>query len=345
MTETAHAAHTVLITASFRDEWVEQIQQLAPGLHIEQWPSHAGKAIPQELWQKVEILYTSFATPLPLPEQTPHLRWVQLYSAGADRITDQPLFHSPVVFTTASGVHAVTMAEYVLTVALAWYHRLPRVLEQQQRGQWPSNAARFSTFASEELYGKTIGIVGYGSIGRQTARLASGFGMRVLAMQRGSERHDRGFQFSGIGDPAGTIPARYYQPSELHLMLNESDVVLIAVPLTAQTRGMFDDAAFGALKPTAFLVNVARGEVCDEGALLRALTEKRIAGAALDVFAHEPLPPDHPFWRLSNILITPHVMGLTTQYDQRASTIFIENLRRHLAGESLYNVVDKALGY
>ena len=127
-------------------------------------------------------------------------------------------------------------------------------------------------------------------------------------------------------------------------MLIESDVVIISVPLTPKTRGLFDDAAFQAMKSTAFLVNIARGGVCNESALVRALEERWIAGAALDVFHQEPLPSNHPLWHLPNVFLSPHSAGLTPQYDERAATIFEENLHRYLAGEPLYNVVDKMQG-
>jgi phosphoglycerate dehydrogenase-like enzyme len=128
-------------------------------------------------------------------------------------------------------------------------------------------------------------------------------------------------------------------------MLSESDIVVIAVPLTSQTQNMFDRAAFQAMKPTAFLVNIARGDVCNEADLIRALEEKQIAGAALDVFHQEPLPSDSPLWHLPNVFISPHISGLTPEYDSRVAMIFEENLRRYLAGEPLYNVVDKEQGY
>jgi phosphoglycerate dehydrogenase-like enzyme len=345
MADMTNKSHVVLITAPFEAHWQERLQHLSLNLQIEQWSTRSGTPVPVDLWQEVEILYTSFATPLPSPEQALRLRWVQLYSAGPDPILNHPLFQTSAIFTTASGVHAVNMAEYVFTVVLAWFHRFSRMLEWQQRGQWPSQAERSSVLVAEELRGKTIGIVGYGSIGRHIARLANAFGMRVLAIQRRADHHDHGFVFPGIGDPEGTLPDRYYTPHELHGLLSESDVVVIAVPLTAKTRELFDDAAFQAMKSTAFLVNIARGEVCNEAALVRALEEKRIAGAALDVYHQEPLPPNHPLWHLPNVFLSPHTAGLTPQYDERAATIFAENLRRYLVGEPLYNVVDKTQGY
>lgn len=335
----------VLITAPIEEQWLERLKSLSPDLQIEQWDNRPSREIPASLWQVVEILYASFATRLPTPEQVPQLRWVQLYSAGPDRVLDQPLFASKVIFTTASGVHAVNIAEYVFMMVLAWFHRLPRILEWRQGGQWPSNRERFPLFLPEELRGKTIGIVGYGSIGRQVARLAAAFGMRVLAMQRGSDHRDHGFQFPEIGDPEGTLPDRYYTPDQLHTILSESDIVVIAVPLTPQTHGLFDEAAFKAMKRSAFLVNIARGDICNESALIEALEKEEIAGAALDVFQEEPLPANHPLWRLPNAFISPHISGLTPYYNDRAAMIFEENLRRYLAGQPLYNVVDKQHGY
>ena len=336
---------TVRITAPFDPAWLERFERLQPDLRFEHWPVASVGAIPDDSWRDVEILYTSFATRLPPPQQAPQLRWVQLYSAGIDQIAENPLVQSQVLFTTASGIHAPNMAEYVMAVLLAWYHRLPTALEWQGRRQWPSAGERSTIFTGEEARGKTIGIVGYGSIGRQAARLARTFGMRVVAMQRGADHHDRGFSLPGVGDPDGTLPERYFAPDQMHAMLAESDVVLVAVPLTTATRAMIDAAALHAMKPTAFLINIARGDVCDEAALVRALETKQIGGAALDVFGEEPLPPDHPLWQLSNCLISPHMSSLTPLYAERAAMLFEENLRRYLAGDTLYNVVNLPLGY
>jgi phosphoglycerate dehydrogenase-like enzyme len=345
MTNLSRGLRVVLITAELEANWQERLQLLSPDLRIERWPIGSGRAVPVGLWHDVEVLYTSFATPLPSPEQVPRLRWVQLYSAGPDPILNQPLFQTSVIFTTASGVHAANVAEHVFTVMLAWFHRFPRIHEWQQLGQWPSSLERSSLFVAEELRGKTIGIVGYGSIGRQIARLAHAFGMSVLAMQRSSDHRDHGFVFPGIGDPEGTLPSRYYTSNQLHSMLRESDAVVISVPLTPMTGDLFDESAFQAMRSTAFLVNIARGDVCNEAALVRALEGKKIAGAALDVFHQEPLPPNHPLWHLPNVFISPHTAGLTSHYNERAAMIFEENLRRYLAGEPLYNVVDKTQGY
>ncbi|MBE3561087.1 MAG: D-2-hydroxyacid dehydrogenase [Ktedonobacteraceae bacterium] len=343
MSDTKHASRLVLITAPFREQWIERVQQISPELRVERRPDAHITGVPDEILRQTEILYTTMI--LPTPEQAPALRWIQLFSAGADHLLTRPIYQSDVTITTASGVHAVNIAEYVFAMLLAWYHRLAHMFEWQREGRWPDDRIRESVFVADELRGKTIGIVGYGSIGREVARLAQAFGMRVLAMQRGSDHRDHGFVFPGVGDPEGSIPQRFYAPDQLHALLEESDVVVIAVPLTPQTKGMFDEAAFRAMKTSAVLVNIARGGVCDEPALLHALQEGWIAGALLDVFAQEPLPDDSPFFRQHNVIISPHISGLTTQYLERAATIFLENLRRYLRGEPLYNVVEKERGY
>lgn len=333
--------HIVLIAAPIEASSLERLRSLARHLRIEHEP--AGTAIAGTLWEQAEVLYTT--TDLPAPAQAPQLRWVQLYSAGADGVVGQPLFQTPVIFTTTSGVHAIQIAEYVFAVLLSWSHRLPLMQAYQSRHYWPSEEERMTQFVPAELWGKTIGIVGYGSIGRQVARVAVSFGMRVLALQRSADHRDHGFPFPHVGDPEGTLPERYYPPDQLTDLLHESDVVVVALPLTPATRGLFDERAIRAMKPSAFLVNIARGGLFDEPALVRALQEGRIAGAALDVFAQEPLPADSPLWDMPNVLISPHVTGHSQNYAARAAEIFAENLRRYLAGEPLYNVVSKEHQY
>lgn len=335
----------MLTTAPLDTIWLARLQKLAPEFHVKQWNYSTMGSIPNDLWQDVEVLYTSFTTPLPLPDQVPHLRWVQLYSAGPDLVLDHPLFATSTIFTTTSGIHAVPIAEYVFAMVLAWFHRLPRVFEWQQRSAWPEGSERVPLFTGEELRSKTIGIVGYGSIGREIARIATAFGMRVLAMQRGINHHDTGFSLPGIGDPSGTLPDHFYSPTELPALLGASDVVVIALPLTTRTRNMFDEAVFQMMKPTALLVNIARGDICHESALIRALQEKQIAGAILDVFHQEPLPSDHSLWQLPNVFISPHCSSLTSFYAERAAQVCEENLRRYLGGEPMLNIVDKNQEY
>lgn len=333
-------ARVVLISAPIEQAWVERLKRVSPDLTIEHRPSLSSQ---DTLWQEVEIIY-GFPWKLPKVEQAPRLRWVQLYSAGADRLTTNPLFQKDIMFTTASGVHAINIAEYVFTMTQAWYRKLPQLFAWRQGKEWGKDKESIET-AIEELHGKTLGVVGYGSIGRQIARLAQAYGMQVLAIQRGNNHMDTGYQFPNVGDPEGTIPQRYYTFDQLHELLQECDIVVAAVPLTTETKEMFNAEAFHAMKDSAFFVNIARGDVCDEAALLSALEQKQIAGAALDVFQQEPLPSTSPLWDLPNVLMSPHDSGVTPHYNERAATIFEENLRRYLARRSLYNLVDRKRGY
>ncbi|GCE25051.1 3-phosphoglycerate dehydrogenase [Dictyobacter alpinus] len=342
MNNISNNKHTVLVTAHVNEDWKRHLQEISPDLQIEFRPDAKVEDIPAALWQEVEILFT--LNTFPEPEQAPRLRWVQLYSAGANQASDGPLAQSQATFTTASGVHAVNIGEYVLTTILAWFHRFPLFSEWKQKAEWPQDKDR-GLFMPEELREKTLNIVGYGSIGREVARMAKAFGMRIVALEQRADHVDHGFLFPDIGDPEGTLPDQYYTIEQFHQILGESDVVVVAVPLTPTTRGMFDKQAFEAMKNTAFLVNIARGDVCDEQALIEALQEKKIAGAALDVFKAEPLPSSSPLFKLTNVIMTPHISGLTPYYDERVTQIFAENLRRYVKGDQLYNTVDKERGY
>jgi phosphoglycerate dehydrogenase-like enzyme len=341
----AEGSGLALITAPFEEAWVERLRRLEPRLHVI-W-RHAAQCdpIPDEVWAEVEVLYTSFGTALPTSGRAPRLRWVQLYSAGVDSVAEHPLFATEVVFTTSSGVHATCIGEYVLAIMLAWFHHLPALFEWQRQATWPDHKSRATFFEQDEVRGKTIGIIGYGSIGRHVARLASALGMRVMAMKRSAVHVDQGFSFPDVGDPDGHLPERYYAPDQLLEMLARCDVIAISAPLTPETHGLIDDAAFAAMRPDALLINCARGAICDEAALVRALEQRRIGGAALDVFVNEPLPSEHPLWRLPNVILSPHISGLSAHYAERAAMIFEENMRRYLASEPLVNTVDKARGY
>jgi phosphoglycerate dehydrogenase-like enzyme len=226
---------------------------------------------------------------------------------------------------------------------LTFAHRLPELRENQLRNEWPQGRLRLPD--SQELRGAAVGIIGYGSIGREVGRLSSAYGMRVLALKRTADRVDRGYTLPGVGDPQAAIPERLYRPDELKLMLAECDFVVLAVPLTAVTRNLIGRYELRSMKASAFLINIARGGVVDEPILIQALQEGWIAGAGLDVFAQEPLPADSPLWRIENAILTPHIAGLTPHYNNRAEDLFAQNLRRYLSGEPLLNQVDYERGY
>jgi phosphoglycerate dehydrogenase-like enzyme len=333
----------VLITLSLSGELISRLRSVSNRLKITCINPRKAEDIPDEVWTRSEILYTNRI--LPAPDQAPRLRWIQFHYAGIDRFVDAPIFKNPnLVITTLSGTSASQVAEYAVMMLLALGHSLPNLAAYQMRAEWPSD--RWDRFSPQELRGSTVGIVGYGSIGRQIARLLNEFGATVLATKRDAmHTEDNGYIPEGQGDPGGDFVQRLYPGEALCSMLKECDFVVITVPLTPHTRGCFGSAELDSMKPTAFLVNTARGEIVDQIALLEALRDHKIAGAALDVFAEEPLPPDNPLWKLPNVLITPHISGVTVHYDERAVDLFSENLNRYLAGLPLFNRFTPEQGY
>ena len=325
----------VLSTLSFTDEFLERLRSASPRLVVSQHNAASADEVPSQYWDDVEVLCTLSA--IPNPAQAPKLRWVQLHSAGVDHVMDTPLWGSEVAITTASGIHPPNMVEYVYMVVLAFAHHLPRMLFYQARAEWPSQ--RWAKFVPEELRAATMGVIGYGSVGQEVGRLAHAFGMRVLGMRRGVA----GYELPDLA--GGHQPDQSYASDQLIEMLPECDYVVLAVPFTSATYHLIDRAALRAMKPTALLINVARGPVVDEAALVDALRAGWIAGAALDVFEQEPLPADSPLWTLENVILSPHVAGFTPHYDDRGTALFAENLRRYLAAEPLLNLVDRAREY
>jgi phosphoglycerate dehydrogenase-like enzyme len=289
-----------------------------------------------------EILYT-FYLPEELETVAPRLRWVQLHTAGADHILGQPNHNGALTITTASGIHAIPIAEYVFASILAFRWQVPRWTHCQREHNWPSG--RWQLYARPELRGSTLGIVGYGSIGREVGRIAQGFGMRVLALRRSAGRAEEGYAVGSTGDPEGYVPERFFPPEELNTMLAECDYVVIALPLTPETFHYIGPAELRAMKSSAYLVNIARGPIVDEQALVEALDQGWLAGAGLDVFEEEPLPADSPLWEQENVLLSPHVAGFSPRYDERAAALFAENLARYIAGQALLNLVNREKGY
>jgi phosphoglycerate dehydrogenase-like enzyme len=324
---------------------INRLQTISPELEIvqrstgEQW----GSADSSRLFNGDEEVFYGFMPPRDL-STTRYLKWVQLVSAGINQLTGHPILRSDSRITTASGIHAVPIGEFAISMMLALARHVPRMVRMQDRGEWPKD--RWSMFVGTELRGRTLGVVGYGSIGREAARIAKqGFAMKVLALKRTAYKEDRGYVEKGVGDPAGTLPDKWFRPKQLRELLARSDFVLISTPLTEETRNMIGKEELHAMKPSAFIVNVARGEIINEAALVRALRKRSIAGAGLDVFGVEPLPSTSELWKLENALIAPHVSGVSPHYDARAVELFAENLHRYVRGKALLNLVDKENGY
>jgi len=315
---------------------MQQIRGLTPRIKLSFHHAQKTEDIPQDVLRKAEVLYTDIL--LPDIEEVPNLKWIQFHYAGIDFVQGSSLLRNKdLKITSMSGASAIQEGEYILGMLLGLGHHLPELISNQTRSEWPED--RWQRFSPVELTGSTVGLVGYGSIAREVARLLQPFNVIVLAAKKDvMHPQDDGYIVEGHGDPEGNFFHRLYPIEALKSMLKTCDFVVVTLPLTPATTGIIGEAEFKAMKPGAFLVHISRGGVVDENALLQALTEKRIAGAVVDVFSQEPLPPDHPLWKAPNLLITPHVSGFSPNYKERAGEMFAENLKRYLHGEPLMNL-------
>jgi len=266
---------------------------------------------------------------------------------GMDTFLKQPILQQKgLLVTSMSGVIMNHVAEYVLMAILALSRKLPRLYQYKQERKWPKRSEKYQRLIPVELKHSTVGIVGYGSIGRQVARLLHPLHTTILAAKKHvMNPEDKGFSQEGMGDPHGDFFDRLYPIEALHSLLKESDFVVLTLPLTEATHHLIDDSAFKAMKPSAYLINVGRGALVDQAALVDALKAKQIAGAVLDVFEEEPLPEDSPLWDLPNVILSPHVAGLSQDHAEETFSFFMENLNRYVAELPLYNQVDLTAGY
>ncbi len=260
------------------------------------------------------------------------LRWVHSGAAGVGSMLYPEVVDSGVVLTNSAGIHAEPIADTVLAMALHFARGLDFAVRAQARRSWDRSAFDAADSPLREVEELTVGILGLGGIGRAVARRFAALGARVLATRR-----------SGGGAPDGVELVR--GDDALERLLERSDVLVVTVPETGATRGMIGREALARLPRGAVLVNVARGRVVDEDALVEALRGGRLRGAGLDVFAREPLPQESPLWDLPNVLVTPHVSGTSRRFWRRETDLIVENVRRYLAGAPLLNVVDKSAGY
>lgn len=333
----------VLSTMAFPDAWLDEVRAVSPKLTVTQITCGEVAHVPDDVWASVDVLYTGSV--FPEPERAPRLKWVQLDTSGVDHVRTTALWGAPVEITTLNGVAPSNMAEFAVAMMLAFGHHLPKMVKLQTKPYWPTYPERWYWFMPFELRDATVGIVGYGSIGREIGRLAHAFGMRVLAMRRTGGRERETYRIPALQGAPDLEPDRTYLPDQLCEMLPQCDFVVLICPYTEETHHMIDEDAFRLMKPSAVLINIARGGVVDETAMIRALTEGRITGAALDVFEEEPLPLDSPLWTMDNVLVSPHVAGFTPHYHERVMGIFTANLARLLNGEPLLNRVDRSAGY
>ncbi len=276
--------------------------------------------------RQTDILF-GFPIPKRIVERAPNLKWIQTSTTGFDFLEGTGVFERGILVTVAK-VHGRSLAEFAMAYMLMLAKDAPRHWENQRERRWQ----RFDT---GQLEGKTVGILGLGRVGRALASMARGFDMRLVAIRRSQERAEHGVE--GVDE---LLP-----PSHLERLLEQSDFVVVGVPLTAETRGMVGERALRAMKPSAYLINVARGAIVDEAALVTALKEGWIAGAGLDAFTTEPLPRDSELWRLPNVIISSHLAGLSELNVAKAVRLFCDNLQRFLAGKELLELADRVKGY
>ena len=254
------------------------------------------------------------------------VRWVHSRAAGVDNLLFPELVESDVVLTNGRGVFSESLGEFVLAAILYFAKDFRRMIRNQAAGVWEQ-------FDVEEISGRTVGILGYGDIGRVVASRVHAMKMRVLATKRHA---------TGSTDP---LVERFYRPEDRREMMARCDYLVATAPLTEETRHMVSDAEFTVMKTTAVVINVGRGPVIEEAALVRALKTNRIKGAALDVFEHEPLPVGHPLYKLENVLLSPHCADHTADWQDQAMRLFLDQYRRFEKGELLKNIVNKRRGY
>ena len=327
-----------ILSARYRAEDLERIRAAAPGARI---VTLSREGLTDEPVEDVEVLLRGWLSSDAfdrLVARAPRLNWVHSASAGVERALTPAARERGLVITNARGVFSRPIAEYVLMMILAVSRRLPGLLELQRERTW-------QPLEGVELRDVTVGIVGLGSIGRAVGALATAFGCRVVAVRRRAD--------AGSAPPADeesrsfgeVLLDRVGGPELLPDLLRESDFVVLAAPLTPETQNMMDATALAAMKPGAWLINIARGGLVDERALLSALRDSRIGGAVLDTFRDEPLQPSSPFYDLPNVIVTPHTSWSSSRVLDRSVELFCDNLRRYRAGQPLRNVVDPTAGY
>jgi phosphoglycerate dehydrogenase-like enzyme len=328
-----------ILSARYRSQDLERIRAAAPGARI---VTLSREGLTDEPVEDVEVLLRGWLSSDAfdrLLARAPRLAYVHSASTGVERALTPAARERGIVITNARGVFSRPIAEYVLMMILAISRRLPGLLELQRERTW-------QPLEGVELRDVTVGIVGLGSIGRAVGALATAFGCRVVAMRR---RPSEGSRATAGDDESRSFGAvmldRVGGPESLPELLAESDFVVLAAPLTPETEEMMNATALSAMKPTAWLINVARGGLVDERALLNALQDGTIGGAVLDTFRDEPLTASSPFYDLPNVIVTPHTSWSSGRVLDRSVELFCDNLRRYASGEPLLNVVDPAAGY
>jgi phosphoglycerate dehydrogenase-like enzyme len=331
-----------ILSARYRSRDLERIRAAAPGARL---VTVSVEGLADGPLDDVEVMLRGWLGPEAFDRilaRAPRLSWVHSATSGVERALTPAARQRGLVVTNARGVFSRPIAEYVVMMILAVSRRLPQLLELQRERTW-------QPLEGKELRDVTVGIVGLGSMGRAVASLAGGFGCRVVAVRRRAEAHDGPASGWGSGADdaaAGDLRlARIGGPDSLPELLGESDFIVLAAPLTPETEEMINERTLAQVKPGAWLINVARGRLVDERALIRALRDGPLGGAVLDTFHDEPLPPMSSFYDLPNVIVTPHTAWSSSRVLDRSVELFCDNLQRFAQGEPLLNVVDPTAGY
>jgi phosphoglycerate dehydrogenase-like enzyme len=292
-------------------------------------------------------IYLGYGAPPALLREAGRLRWVHSAAAGVGSSLTPEMQASPVLFTNSKGIHGPPMGDTAMAMILHFARGLDFGVRSKAEGKWDTGPFFREDHPLTEMAISTVGIFGFGGIGRQVGERARALGARVLAFDRGPEAFSGAGRFSLGAEEDGRDPGLETLDGEdgFGRLLAESDFLVIAAPETSETRGKLDADALARMKTTAVLINLSRGSLVVENALVDALREGRLRGAGLDVFREEPLPGDHPLWTLPNVVLTPHVSAVTRGFWRRQTDLILENLRRYLAGEALLNLVDKEAGF
>jgi len=326
----------ILLSLERVEEGLPLVKQAAPDTEVRVGPyiSDDGQYLPADILKGVDVLYCEW--PAENFNDLKELRWLQLTSAGYSHILKLPLLQRGIKVSNGLGTFDIPIAEWTMMMVLAWHRRLLELLENQKHAIW-DRGAKFQN----ELRGSTIGFWGYGGIARETTRIAKAMGLNVWALTRDGNAGSRSATFCvpSTGDPDGVLPDRFFRQDQQQEFLTGLDYLVLTIPLTNATKGLIGEAQLKMLQPHAVLINPARAPIVQEEALLRALRENWFRGTSFDVHYAYPLPPEHPLWRMPNVILTPHISGhsATSRFVERSFGIFCENLRRYAADESLLN--------
>ena len=312
----------LVVVNTLSPEKIQALQEAVPGSIVESYKSpkealpHVADADAIALWgfQNVE----------PLLQAAPHVRWVHSLSDGVEKLLTPSMMQRPIILTNSHGIHDRAVSEHTMALLLSWFRRIPEAVRNQSAHQWARPHG-------DSLFGKTILIVGFGGIGRAIAQRAKIFETRVFGVKKHLSRE--------------LFADHIFTQEEIMDVLPKADVVIAALPSTAETEKFFDAEKFRAMKKSALFINIARASVVDEQALIEAMQSGKIAGACMDVFSKEPLPADHPFWNMKNVIMTPHIASMVPDFWHKLLSLLKTNFSAFNRQELMLNVIDKKKGY